>query len=236
MATQTLYEHSVSDLQSNVVITGNKATGTLKYVSTGALPDYWGPGNFLALKWSVPEDATSLLVGLVPSEGSGLVEAIDDTDRNGVFKITDKDVQIVRLVVTTPEGTTTTDVDISGLVCEDAPEETVETPTPTPAPVTPEPQPQENPGDNQGGTDTSTTYTQEQLEEMTKQQIADLATSLGYTVNSNKTKAEMIEQFLTQQAGGAPEQGADPDPSAPDDPGTGGDNTDPEAPENPEAG
>lgn len=68
------------------------------------------------------------------------------------------------------------------------------------------------------GTDTSaTTYTQEDLEAMTKQQIADLATSLGYTVNSNNTKAEMIESFLEQQAGGAPDQGADPDP------GTGGD-------------
>ena len=226
MATQTLYEHSVSDLQSNVSITGNRATGTLKYVSTGALPDYWGPGHFLALKWSVPEDATSLLVGLVPSEGSGLVEAIDDTDRNGVFKITDKDTQVVRLVVTTPEGTTTTDVDISGLVCEDAPEAT---PTPTPAPVIQEPEVPGDPGDNQGGTDISTTYTQEQLEEMTKQQIADLATSLGYTVNSNKTKAEMIESFLEQQAGGAPDPDPDPDPGTGSDEPTEPDDPDPQA-------
>ena len=36
---------------------------------------------------------TSLKVGLIPSEGTGLVECIDDTDRNGVFKITNKNKQ-----------------------------------------------------------------------------------------------------------------------------------------------
>jgi hypothetical protein len=50
----------------------------------------------LALKWSDPEEGvTSLLVGLQPSEGTGLVEAIDDTDRNGVFKIDNKNQKLI---------------------------------------------------------------------------------------------------------------------------------------------
>ena len=63
----------------------------------GLSPD--GPladdGYFLALKWSDPaQDITSLKVGLIPSaSGMDLVECIEDTDRNGVFKITDKDNQ-----------------------------------------------------------------------------------------------------------------------------------------------
>lgn len=50
----------------------------------------------MALKWSDPEEGvTSLLVGLQPSEGTGLVEAIDDTDRNGVFKIDNKNQKLI---------------------------------------------------------------------------------------------------------------------------------------------
>ena len=69
-------------------------TGTLKYVSSGTLAHDWGAGNFLALKFTnIDTDATEVLVGLEPSQGSGLVDIIPDPDRNGVFKITNKDVQ-----------------------------------------------------------------------------------------------------------------------------------------------
>ena len=55
-----------------------------------------GDGYFIALKWDDPDEGvTSLLVGLQPSEGTGLVEAIDDTDRNGVFKIADKSQKLI---------------------------------------------------------------------------------------------------------------------------------------------
>ena len=40
-------------------------------------------------KKQIPEDATKLLVGLSPSQGSGLVDAINDPDKNGAWKITD---------------------------------------------------------------------------------------------------------------------------------------------------
>ena len=49
-----------------------------------------GDGWFVALKWSDPEEGvTSLKVGLHPSAtGMPDQECIEDTDRNGVFKIT----------------------------------------------------------------------------------------------------------------------------------------------------
>lgn len=90
-----------SDFQTSVAVAGGKVTGTLKFIEgglaeTGPLA---GDGYFLALKWSDPESkVTSLKVGLEPSEGTGLVECIDDTDRNGVFKIANKNNQKVVLV------------------------------------------------------------------------------------------------------------------------------------------
>lgn len=52
------------------------------------------------MKWSDPvEGVTSLTAGIVPSSiGADPVECIDDTDRNGVFRVTDKENQKIRLV------------------------------------------------------------------------------------------------------------------------------------------
>ena len=93
-----MWGHSVSDLQTGVSVSNGAITGTLKYVDSGTLAHDWGAGNFLALKFSnIDSDATSVLVGLEPSQGSGLVELINDPDKNGVFKITNKKKQ--KLVV-----------------------------------------------------------------------------------------------------------------------------------------
>lgn len=103
-------------------MSGSKITGTLKYLSSGQLVTDWGAGNFLALKFTdVPETATSVKVGLDPSQGSGLVELLDDPDMNGVFKITNKYVQ--KFVVVTTDGKTTTEqrFDLSGLTITEAP-------------------------------------------------------------------------------------------------------------------
>ena len=45
---------------------------------------------------------------------------------------------------------------------------------------------------------TATTYTQEQLEEMTIAQIRELAAERGYTITSS-LKADIIAEFLEQQ-------------------------------------
>lgn len=112
-----IYETPVSDIQADdVAVSGNKITGTLKYLSDGPIAGYWGAGNFLALKFSdVDQRASSIKVGLYPSEGSGLVELLGDPDMNGVFKITNKATQKFRVVITDGHLTKTTDYDLSDL-------------------------------------------------------------------------------------------------------------------------
>ena len=91
-------------MQSGVTISNNAVTaGTLAYVN-----DYTGfssdtdlqKGNYLALHWSNPDSKiTSLKVGLVPSSiGMDLVEVIDDPDRNGVFRVTNENTQVFKIV------------------------------------------------------------------------------------------------------------------------------------------
>ncbi len=73
----------------------------------------------MALKFiDIPADATSVKVGLNPSVSSGLVEIINDPDKNGAFKVTDKEGQKFRVVTTTPNGQTSKEYDLSGLILE----------------------------------------------------------------------------------------------------------------------
>lgn len=105
-------------MQTGITVTGNAITGTLKFIEGGLAPSgpLAGDGYFLALKWSDPAAGiTSLKVGLAPSEGTGLVECIDDTDRNGVFKITDKDKQVVVIQQTGAGKQHTQQLTLSGL-------------------------------------------------------------------------------------------------------------------------
>lgn len=95
----------VSDLQSNVSLTDGVFSGTLKYYDTpGAIVDYWGAGNFLSCKFSVEDNDwtayDSVKVGLEPSAGTGLVELINDPDKNMIAKVSDKDVQVLKVVAT----------------------------------------------------------------------------------------------------------------------------------------
>lgn len=120
--TTTMFGTSVSDLQTNVAVSGNTITGTLKYLTSGALVDTWGDGNFLALKFNAKDWSkyTSVKVGLDPSQSSGLVEIINDPDKNGAFKITNKDTQKFKVVATNGEDTITEEYILSNLVVEDA--------------------------------------------------------------------------------------------------------------------
>lgn len=90
-------------MQSDIAVANGAITGSLAYLSSGQLVADWGAGNFLALKFTnLDSDATSVKVGLEPSVSSGLVEIIDDPDKMGVFKITDKNAQ--KLVVIQSDG------------------------------------------------------------------------------------------------------------------------------------
>ena len=109
-------------MQTDITVTGNKLTGTLKFIEGGLSPSGYlaGDGYFLALKWSDPKNTvTSLQVGLQPSQGAGLIECIDDTDRNGVFKITDKDTQELLFIQSDGTNRSVQVFDLSGLTLEE---------------------------------------------------------------------------------------------------------------------
>lgn len=103
-------------MQTDVAVSDGAITGTLKYLSTGAIPQVWGPGNFMALKFSNAE-ASKIRVGMDPSVSSGFVEL--DEDMNGVFKVTDKDSQKFVVQSYDDEGHEKTQVfDLSGLTVQ----------------------------------------------------------------------------------------------------------------------
>lgn len=111
----------VSNCQTDVSVKGNKITGTLKYLDSGAPAEYWGAGNFLCLKFKdLDPKVTSCKVGLDPSVSSGLQEIIGDPDMNGIFKVTDKDTQKFVVVQTAPGYKKTQVFDLSGLTIEDS--------------------------------------------------------------------------------------------------------------------
>ena len=109
----------------------NAFYGTLHYVT-----DYTGfssdvtlqNGNYLAVDLSSNDftGLTSVKIGLNPTykngepvfDDSGLVELINDPDKNGVFKIWDNNIQKFKIVATDGVKTKTRVLDLSGLVCE----------------------------------------------------------------------------------------------------------------------
>ena len=110
-----------SDLQTGVTVSDNSITGTLKYLSSGQLVTDWGAGNFLAIAFSASDWSayTSVKVGLENSAGSGLAELINDPDKMGVFKVSNKDIQRLMVVLTNSAGVTSTVYyNLDGLTCE----------------------------------------------------------------------------------------------------------------------
>lgn len=105
-----------------MTVANGKVTGSLQFIEGGLAPSgpLAGDGYFLALKWSNPQETvTSLKVGIIPSQGSGLVESIDDSDRNGVFKVTDKTSQNIVLIQRDGKNTKIQTLDLSGLTLEE---------------------------------------------------------------------------------------------------------------------
>ena len=117
-ADSVLFETLVSDMQDGVMVSGGGITGTLKYLSDTSNPlvAHWGAGHFLALKFSdFAAGLTSVMVGLDPSESSGLVEIINDPDKNGAFKVTNNVQQNFKVVATDGTKTVTDTYDLAGL-------------------------------------------------------------------------------------------------------------------------
>lgn len=112
----TLFGKTVSQYQTDVNVIDNVIVGSLSYLDAGEVVDAWGAGNFIALKFVIIDpDITfsDIKVGLNPSQSSGLVTL--DADLNGVFKVTDKNAQSFRVVVTKDGVEKTTDYVLSGL-------------------------------------------------------------------------------------------------------------------------
>lgn len=115
--TTSMFGTLVSDMQTGVTVADGRISGTLNELTSGALVDTWGAGHFLALKFSdLDPAATSVKVGLDPSQSSGLVEILTDPDKNGAFKITDPTTQVFKVVTTVGTSEKTQTFDLSGLV------------------------------------------------------------------------------------------------------------------------
>lgn len=108
---------AASAIQSGITVADGAITGTLTKLTSGQLVTDWGEGYFLGLAFTdLDSRAATVKVGLRPSQGSGLVDIVPDPDRTGVFKITDKDAQVLVVESADPSGTKTTQTfNLSGL-------------------------------------------------------------------------------------------------------------------------
>lgn len=104
----TLYDGKVaSDLQSDVVITDNVISLKSKFIEGGLAESgpLAGDGYFMALTWSAPASGvTTLKVGVIPTQGTGLVDALSDPDRTVVVKL--DNTQHQRFVIYTSDDET----------------------------------------------------------------------------------------------------------------------------------
>lgn len=112
-----------ADFQSDVAVADGRITGTLKYIEDGLSPSgpLAGSGYFLAVKFSNFASGLTFAncqVGLIPS-ASGMALQTLDSDKNAVFKITDKVNQKLEVVQTDTAGHKNVQFfDLSGLTLE----------------------------------------------------------------------------------------------------------------------
>lgn len=104
-----LFNTAVSDIQDNIIISDGAISGTLKYLSSGEIADYWGAGNFIALKFVDTDNVgpTNIQVGLKNPVAL-------DSDFNGVWKV-ENSSQKLKVITTNGEDTLTQEYDLSGL-------------------------------------------------------------------------------------------------------------------------
>lgn len=103
-----------SQMQTGLAVADGAITGTLKFIEGGIAPagPLAGDGNFMFLKFVDQNGADKVEVGLVPTQGTGMVEL--DADMNAVFKIHDT-AQILKAVTTVGTVSKTQTFDLSGL-------------------------------------------------------------------------------------------------------------------------
>lgn len=115
----SVYGVAVSSLQSaDTMLSGNTFYGTLKYIASGEPATTWGPGYFLAVDFGGADfDKENVRVGVVPTAGSGFV-TVTTGDTKSIFKVTNKDVQVLK-VITNSDGNTVSEIfNLAGLKFE----------------------------------------------------------------------------------------------------------------------
>lgn len=89
------------EAQDEFAVTGDQITGKLYEMTdeSKVIVKDKGKGYYVCIKVTdIDADATSVKIGLEPSMGSGLVEIIDDPDKAGIFKVTYKESQILKVI------------------------------------------------------------------------------------------------------------------------------------------
>lgn len=123
-ATYPWTELKPADFQDDVTVTGDEITGALTFIEGGLSPSgpLAGDGYFLALKFSNFSSGltyANVKIGLVPST-SGMSPVTLDSDKNAVFKITDKNSQKLKVVQSDAQGHKNIQLfGLSGLTLED---------------------------------------------------------------------------------------------------------------------
>lgn len=104
-------------MQSGVTVSGEKITGTLYKQTSGQIVTDWGEGYFIGLKFTPDSDATVTKVGLVPTQGTGMLPL--DEDNLAMFKLTDKNTQRLKVESSRSGEKKTWFFDLSGLTLSD---------------------------------------------------------------------------------------------------------------------
>lgn len=98
-----------TDIQSDIAVNGGEITGELKFIEGGIAPGTLsGDGYFIGLKFDNFASGltyANVKVGIVPSS-TGMPLQTLDSDKNAVFKVTNKDTQKIKVVQADASGHT----------------------------------------------------------------------------------------------------------------------------------
>lgn len=109
-----VFGKNTSDLQDDIVVTDNKITGKLILNEGWESGPLKGEGYFITMTvGDVPEGATSVKMGLNPSQETGLVEL--DADLTGIYKVDDITQQVLQVQYTLDGENHVTTYDLSEL-------------------------------------------------------------------------------------------------------------------------
>lgn len=106
------------ECQDDIVFSGNEITGKLYEMTdeTKTIVADKGPGYYICIKFNnIDADATKVMVGIEPSQGSGMQDLTNDPDKAGIFKVTYKDSQVIKVVQSNDGHKLTQCFSLSGL-------------------------------------------------------------------------------------------------------------------------